>query len=307
MAETDSPASLVGVLEAHIRQLEGVRHPLAAPESLERAAEYIEDQFRAAGYAPFIHPVPFGGETYRNLLATRPGRSPERVLVIAHYDTVEISPGADDNASGVAVLLALARAFRNATPERTIQFAAVTLEEPESLEHPGVNSLRGSRALARFARDQGWKIAGTVVLESVAYADESLPQNVPDGTPVATPERGDFIAVVGNEASAFLVDAFTAAAERHGIPLPCVPLTVPGRGETLPDTRRSDHAPFWDLDYPAIMLTDTADFRNPNYHTAGDTMATLNLEFTARVCRATGAMVAEIAGCALPNSHSALP
>lgn len=306
MPNADPQTFLVKALETHIRNLEGVRHPSAAPEALERAAEYIEDQFRAAGYSPFVHPVPFGGKTYRNLIATRPGRSPERLLVIAHYDTVEISPGADDNASGVAVLLALARAFRDAAPERTLQFAAVTLEEPESLQNPGVNSLRGSRALAQSARDQGWKIAGAVVLESVAYADESLAQNAPDGTPVATPERGDFIAAVGNEASAFLVDAFTGAVERNEIPLPCVPLTVPGRGETLPDTRRSDHAPFWDLDYPAIMLTDTADFRNPHYHTAGDTLATLNLDFAARVCRAAGAMAAEIAGCALPDFRSVL-
>lgn len=306
MPESDSTAFLAGVLEAHIRQLEGVRHPLAAPEALERAANYIEGQFRAAGYSPFIHPVPFGGKTYRNLIATRPGRSQERVLVIAHYDTVEISPGADDNASGVAVLLALARAFRNADPERTLQFAAVTLEEPESLQNPGLNFLRGSRALAALARDQGWKIAGTVVLESVAYADESLPQNVPDGTPVASPERGDFIAAVGNDASAFLVDAFAGAAERENLSLPCVPLVVPGRGESLPDTRRSDHAPFWDAGYPAIMLTDTADFRNPHYHKETDTLSTLNLDFAARVFRATAAMVAKTAGCALPGFQPVL-
>jgi Zn-dependent M28 family amino/carboxypeptidase len=301
-----APDVLQTVLESHIRRLEGVRHPLAAPAALERAADFIAKTFREFGYAPEVHPVPVHGREFRNLIATRPGRSPERVLVIAHYDTVEISPGADDNASGVAVLLELARLFQTTRPERTLQFVAVALEEPESMARPGVHSLRGSRALAAHARNRGWKIAGAVVLESVAYADDAIPQNVPDGTPVATPERGDFLAVVGNEASQGLVEAFIDATARRGVPLPCVPLVVPGRGESLPDTRRSDHASFWDRGYPAIMLTDTANFRNPHYHAETDTLETLNLEFAARVCRATAALVAKTAGCALPDVHPVL-
>lgn len=293
---------LAAAIETRVRRLEGVRHPRTAPEALEAAADWIEGTFREFGYDPEVHPVLVRGREYRNLIATRPGRSDERVLVLAHYDTVEISPGADDNASGVAVLLELARMFRNAAPERTLQFVAATLEEPESLANPGANSLRGSRALAARAREHGWKIAGAAVLESVAFADASLPQTAPDGTPVATPERGDFLAVVGNEASAALVDGFVGAVERRRIPLPVVPLVVPGRGETLPDTRRSDHAPFWDQDYPAIMLTDTADFRNPHYHTATDTLDTLNLDFAARVCRATAGFVEDWARTPVPRT-----
>ena len=110
------------------------------------------------------------------------------------------------------------------------------------------------------------------------------------------PEKGDFIAVVGNQASAALVKEFVSAASTPSVGLPCLPLVVPGNGEVLRDTRRSDHAPFWDAGFKAIMLTDTRNFRNPHYHQPTDTLSTLNLDFTTQVCRATGLAVARLAG-----------
>jgi hypothetical protein len=113
--------------------------------------------------------------------------------------------------------------------------------------------------------------------------------------PMPVPEVGNFIAVVGNEQSVEISRAFVRSVEQHQVGLPNVVLTVPGNGELLPDSRRSDHAPFWDQGFPAVMLTDTTNFRNPHYHQPTDTLATLNLEFAAKVCRAACGVVLELA------------
>jgi hypothetical protein len=106
---------------------------------------------------------------------------------------------------------------------------------------------------------------------------------------------GNFIALIGNEASEVLLNGFVGAVARYHIDLATVALTVPGNGELLPDSRRSDHAPFWDSGFKAIMVTDTTNFRNPHYHRPTDTLATLNLEFAATVCCATTGMIFEMA------------
>ncbi len=283
----------------HIRALQGIRHPLVNPQALEQAADYILAALQPLDYQISLHHFSEGQHEYRNIIATSPGaRHPaERVIVIAHYDTVANSPGADDNASGVAVLLELATVLRACRFERALQLIAVNLEEAEQDDELGPRSLRGSRALAEHARANDWSIAGVVVLESVAYAGVSIPQQTPPGLPIELPQFGDFIALVGNEDSIQLVSAFSQAIERYQIPLPCAPLVVPGQGHVFPDTRRSDHAPFWDNDYPAIMLTDTANFRNPHYHQPSDTLETLNLPFAANVCRAVAGLAADLAGC----------
>ena len=294
-------------IRAHIRTLEGVRHPVAAPQALERAADDIYAALEPLDYRLEPHFFSRNEQQYRNLLATRRGmhRPDERVLVVAHYDTVEESPGADDNASGVAVLLELARVLEPLRFERTVQFAAVNLEERQEEGPMETACLFGSRALAGEAAEQGWQIVGAIVLESIAYAGREIVQRTPEGLPVTLPEAGDFLGVVGNEASMGLVEAFVQAPGRHGIPLPIVPLVVPGRGEALPATRRSDHAAFWDRGYPAVMLTDTADFRNANYHQPTDTLDTLNLAFAAEVCRAVAGVVIDLAGLALQSSSRA--
>lgn len=284
-------------IEGHLKSLEGVRHPVAAPAALERACTYIEQTFRFLGYAVDLHGFADGGREYQNVVATRLGaRLPQkRVLVLAHYDTVSGSPGADDNASGVAVLLELATLCREWRPELTLQFIAVNLEE-NSDEAVAGSGLRGSRALAGFALQQGWDIEAVLVLESVAFAGSSVQQTAPAGVPIDVPKTGDFIAVIGNEHSQGLVTRFALAVQSFGVALPVVPLVVPGNGELLRDTRRSDHAPFWDAGYPAIMLTDTTNFRNPNYHEASDTFDTLNLCFACRVCEASAAFLAGLVG-----------
>jgi Zn-dependent M28 family amino/carboxypeptidase len=291
-----SDAVSVDCIRNHIQALEGPRHPQSSPEALERAADYIFATLAAVGCELSEHRFPDNGREFRNVIATRRGhRHPEqRVVVIAHYDTVPETPGADDNASGVAVLLELARILQPLCFERTIHFIGVSLEE-NARKDDHDSGTRGSRALAAYVKTLGWQIEGVVVLESVAFAGESVVQSAPTGIPIQVPKVGDFIAVVGNESSAELVCSFTEAVKRLRLALPHVVLTVPGNGELLPDSRRSDHAPFWDLGYKAIMVTDTTNFRSPHYHRPSDTIETLNLEFAANVCRATGGLILELA------------
>ena len=178
--------------------------------------------------------------------------------------------------------------------KRTLHFIAVNLEENERSNDPD-SGTRGSRALAAYARENRWSIAGVIVLESVAYAGDDVRQTAPSGVSVAVPEKGDFIALVGNERSRELVDGFARVIERQRLPVPHVNLVVPGNGEQLPDSRRSDHAAFWDEGYRAIMVTDTTNFRNPHYHQFSDTPETLNMEFAAKVCSAAAEFLTELA------------
>jgi hypothetical protein len=298
MVSTDNFRESVSVenIRNHIKALEGVRHPLAAPEALDHAADYITESLRSFGYDVVDHYFPDNGNLFRNIVATRRGcHIPhERLIVLAHYDTVAGSPGADDNASGVAVLLEIATLLAHLRFERTIHFVAVSLEENEqSNDHN--SGTRGSRAMAAYACENSWSIEGVVVLESVAYAGDDVVQTIPTGIPVSVPETGNFIAVVGNEHSRELLNSFTREIAQQRIDLPHVVLTVPGNGEVLPDSRRSDHAPFWDQGYRAVMVTDTTNFRNPHYHRSSDTLETLNLEFAAKVCSVTAGLLIDMA------------
>jgi Zn-dependent M28 family amino/carboxypeptidase len=286
-------------IRSHIRALEGVRHPLVAPEALEQAADYISDVLRSLDYDVADHCFPDNGRLFRNVIATKRGDHlpHERVIILAHYDTVAGSPGADDNASGVAVMLEIARVLARFNFERTLHFIGVNLEENEHEGDPG-SGTRGSRALAAHARENGWNIAGVIVLESVGYAGESVLQSIPTGIPVSIPEVGNFIAVVGNEQSQELIEGFARAVEHYQPDLLHAALAVPGNGEMLPDSRRSDHASFWDEGFKAIMLTDTTNFRSPHYHRPTDTLDTLNMGFAAKVCCAATGFTLEMAGSA---------
>ena len=284
-------------IRTHIQALEGVRHPVAAPAALEHAADYIGGMLLSMGYEMTEHRFLDNGSPFRNVIATRPGlhRPDERIVVLAHYDTVAGTPGADDNASGVAVLLEMARVLAQFRLGRTVHFIGVSLEENAKDDDPG-SGTRGSRALAAHVREAGWNIEGVFVLESVAFAGESIVQTIPPGIAIPVPEAGNFIAVLGNERSGGLLEGFVRAVERYRVDLPHAVLAVPGNGESLPDSRRSDHAPFWDNGFRAVMLTDTTNFRNPNYHRPTDIMATLNLDFAAKVCRAASGAILDMAG-----------
>ena len=141
------------------------------------------------------------------------------------------------------------------------------------------------------------ELAGAIILECVGFAkSEAGTQQTPPAVPIAVPTQGDFLAIVGNEASRSLVLQLEQEAQRQAAPLKTLSLVVPGRGEAMPHTRRSDHASFWDAGYPAVVLTDTANFRNPHYHRETDTVDTLNLEFLSSVAATVTATAIQIAG-----------
>lgn len=136
-----------------------------------------------------------------------------------------------------------------------------------------------------------------MILECVGYAShEAGSQRTPPGVPIPVPTVGNFLGIVGNEASRNLVAAIERGARRVSPQLPTVALSVPSRGETLPDVRRSDHAAFWDEGYSAVMLTDTANFRNPHYHQPTDTIDTLDLDFLEGVIEIVMACIEDLAG-----------
>ncbi len=236
------------------------------------------------------HPFEAYGRTFRNAIATLTGTgaSVAPLIIAAHYDTVLGSPGADDNASGLAVLLETARSLTGRLLACEVQFIGFCLEE---------ENLLGSRAYAAHLRTMNQPIQGMIALECVGYASaEPGSQRTPPGVPIPVPTTGDFLGVIGNEAAAQLVTALVQAASGLVPALKTVPLLVPGRGEQLSDSRRSDHAAFWDQGYPAVMLTDTADFRNPHYHRSTDTIETLDFAFMEQVAEALTVATIALAG-----------
>ena len=277
-------------LRAHLKTLVGERHPFTSPACLDQAEQYLRDQLIAAGLVVTTHEFNALGGIYRNVIGTVPPHSVQNgkmapLIIAAHYDTVVGSPGADDNASALAVLLEVAQQTRQIRLERSIQFIAFCLEE----EH-----LLGSLAYTSDLAATRQPIYGAIVLECVGYAsDEEGSQKIPPGIPIAVPTVGNFLAVIGNQASASLTQAVSQAISQH---MPIVPLVVPGNGEVLPDTRRSDHTAFWEQGFPAVMVTDTANFRNPHYHCPTDTIETLNLNFMASVADGVTAAVRAMAG-----------
>jgi aminopeptidase YwaD len=281
--------------DTHLRALIGERHPASSPTALRQAEGYLTEQFKGLGLEVSTHPFRALGDTYRNVIGTRPASHPSPasdapLIVAAHYDTVPGSPGADDNASALAVLLEAAQCLRSAPLSREVRFIAFSLEEEDLL---------GSLAYVSSLRQGGHEIGGAIVLECVGYACATEgSQQKPPGVPIAVPTVGDFLAIVGNAASATLAAAVEGAAGERVPDLKTATLIVPGNGELFPDTRRSDHAAFWHHGYPAVMLTDTANFRNPNYHAPTDTIETLDLGFMEKVAQAVTATVIHV--CARP-------
>ncbi len=286
----------VGRLRSHVAALEGPRHPLTDPAALARAQRYVTEALARLGLAVEERPFTFEGMRYENVVGTLPGTDPgrPRVLVGAHFDTVPGTPGADDNASGIAVLLEVARALAGATPTATLEFVGFNLEEPQG----GVHYRVGSAAFARAARRRDVRYDAVLVLEMVGYTDRSPGSQVVPALLFwkRVPRQGTFLAATGDGRSRALLASFARVAARAGPELEVVTFRTPLRGWLVSQTRLSDNASFWDAGYPALMLTDTAFLRNPYYHTAGDRLETLDFGFMARVSDAVAAVAADLAG-----------
>lgn len=257
--------------------------------ALERAAVYVEAQMRAGGDEPAAQVFVAGHDEVRNVEAVRPGaeRAQEIVVVGAHYDTVTGSPGADDNASGVAALLEIARLLRGRPHARTLRLLAFVLEEPPCFQSEEMGSLR----YARRCRARGEDVVSMVSLESIAYySDAPHSQTYPAGMGLVYPSTGNFVGIVGDLHSRALVNQVAGSVRRHTA-VPCVAAALPG---FLPGVGWSDQWAFWETGYRAVMVTDTAPFRNPAYHTPGDTPETLDYDRTARVVAALAEAVSEL-------------
>lgn len=283
-------------LERTVRELEGPRHPQATPEALGRAESLVADELSTVGLAVERQPFDFRGATYNNVVGRLPGSDPDlpALLVGAHFDTVSNTPGADDNASGVAVLLEVARHAAGLEPQRPLEFVGFNLEEPQDF----VGTYRvGSSRFAGQARRRKQRYAGALVLEMVGYTDRrSGSQKVPPLVFKHVPDSGTFLAAVGDGRSRRLLRTFQRSTERYVPGLTLVTYRTILRGFALPLTRLSDNASFWDRGYPALMITDTAFLRNPHYHMATDSAETLDYRFMSEVARAVLAAVAELAG-----------
>ncbi len=282
----DAKSELIGALRRHVWTLSaeiGERSGLRG-DGLQRAERYLLQALRATGLGVAEQAYEFRGRRVANLIAELPGGAPASApyVIGAHYDTVIGTPGADDNASAVAVLLELARLAAARPPGIALRFVAFTLEEAPAF----ASELQGSRVFLRRLLHSGESVAGAIVLEMVGMTTPR--QSYPAVLRWAGyPEAGDFIAVVANRASRDF-GRRVIEAMRGNPALPVESLFVWLDGHFLPDTRLSDHSSFWDQGIPALMVTDTAYFRNPHYHGPGDRPETLDYDFMAELVRSLG-------------------
>jgi Zn-dependent M28 family amino/carboxypeptidase len=275
-------------LQAHLEMLTRTigERSVRRPDNIERSAAYIEKQLAAFGLAPQRQTYRYRGYSVSNVLAERkPSGGPTKHYVLgAHYDSVSGTVGADDNASAVAVLLETARAMQhaagNARNSAEVTFVAFALEEPPAY---GTRYM-GSRVFARKAKSEGRAIDGMICLEMVGYTcQEPGCQRYPFPLQFfGYPKQGTFIGIVGNRQSLGFTHRLRKSFQRNPN-LPVVTLAVPFDGWIMPAVRLSDHASFWDKGYRAVMVTDSAFFRNPHYHRSSDTMETLDFNFMAEL------------------------
>lgn len=250
-------------LFAHIKALAKERY---TDSDRDRARNYILQVLQTSGWSPTLQPFEGGV----NVLAKRPGTDSQAgtILLAAHYDSVPGSPGADDNASGIATVLEIARLLGKRPTPRTLQIAFFDLEE---------RGLLGSFAFTNNAANLV-NLQGAIVLDMVGFACHTVGcQKYPQGLSITPPsDKGDFLAIAGDTEHIPLLNSFFS----NQINLPTLlKLPIPFKGLMMPDILRSDHAPFWYKGIGAVFITDTANFRNPHYHQPSDKFETLDRKF----------------------------
>jgi Zn-dependent M28 family amino/carboxypeptidase len=258
-------------------------------QPLQQAAAYLADCLRKMGYSVREEPYSAAGKQFVNIEAELKGKQqPNEIVVIgAHYDSPPDSPGANDNASGVAGLLELARHFKETQPGRTIRFVAFVNEEPPFFQ----TEQMGSRIYAANARKRGEKIVAMLALETIGYyTDKPGSQQYPPPFNYFYPDSGNFIAFVGNLPSRSLLRN-SVKTFRQSTLFPTEGLAAPA---IIKAAGLSDHSAFWQEGYPAIMITDTAPFRYPHYHETTDTADKLDYERMARVVAGVGRVVGDL-------------
>jgi Zn-dependent M28 family amino/carboxypeptidase len=277
-AVTPEQTALADQLKRHITALaQNILHrDMQHPNNLEKAAQYIEKQWKDAGFAPQRQTYDVNGQKASNLEIEIKGDTNDIVLVGAHYDSVHGAPGANDNGSGVAGMLALSRKLAKERFKRTLRFVAFVNEEPPYFQTDDMGSL----VYARRCKDRGKRISAMLSLETIGcYSEEKGSQRYPAPFNLFYPSEGNFIGFVGNVDSADLVKRCVARF-RKDVKFPCEGAALPGWIEGI---GWSDHWSFWQCGYPGVMVTDTAPFRYRHYHTMQDTPDKIDYERTARV------------------------
>jgi Iap family predicted aminopeptidase len=289
---TEEQRGLEQELRTHVQQLAGAigERNLFRYKQLVAAADYLRTALASFGYAVRRHLYEISGQPCENLEAEVRGkeRPGEIVLIGAHYDSVQGSPGANDNATGVAAMLALSRAFASLQPARTVRFVAFTNEEPPLFQ----SRQMGSRIYAARSRERGERITLMLSLETIGYySDQPGSQGYPFPFGFFYPSTANFIAFVSNMENARWVRLLLTAFRRHA--------QFPSEGgalwEWIPGVAWSDHWSFWKEGYPAVMATDTAPNRYPQYHTSADTPDNVDFARTARVVSGLQRTIAETA------------
>lgn len=303
---TEAQQQLADELRGHVEVLADDIGPrnVMYPRAYEQARTYLGDQLRLYGYDVTEHTFIVNGVECANVIAELPcaGRGSPRdsadsgaacdeiIVVGAHYDSCYATPAANDNGSGCAATLALAKRFADRAPQRTVRFVLFANEEPPQF----LTDDMGSLVYARACRDRGDKIIAMLSLETIGcYSDEPDSQRYPI-KPLAWfyPTRGDFIAFVGNLRSRSLTRRVVGSFRRHAS-FPSQGAALPG---WIPGVGWSDHWAFWQAGYPAVMVTDTAPFRYPHYHEVTDTPNKLDYQRMARVVDGLEAVIIDLAG-----------
>lgn len=278
----------VVALAGDIGERAAIRPGLA---DLNRARDYVAAQFKACGYAPSLEPYHAlwmgsvkNGTTFYNVAATLGDQDAEGLWVVgAHYDSNAGTPGADDNASAVAVLLDLACALKRDPPQKPLRWVAYSTEEPPAFDTPNMGSAHDAKKL----KARGAKLEGMLCLEMLGYYDSRPGSQL--WFPFLKwiiPERGDFLALVANFRSRAFLKKVRRSWRRHSS-FPLLPLVMP----ELAAVRTSDHQGYWDAGFPALMLTDSASYRNPHYHEKSDLPDTLDYESMAKAADALEAVL----------------
>ncbi len=288
----DSPTVVVdiGALQRHVRALAVVYHPRSVENlaQLEAAGTYVHEQMRAAGVGPvMLNGYHIADRPRRTFIARFGPRHGPLLVIGAHYDAFGTTPGADDNASGVAALLELVRLLAATPPSKPVELVAYSLEEPPYFRTEAMGSWSHARALQVTGREVRLMLA----VEMIGYyRDTAGSQSFPIKSLGALyPDTGNFIAVVGRLGDFATMrrvkGLFMGASE-----LPVETINAP---PGVPGIDYSDHLNYWRLGMPALMVTDTAFLRNPNYHGPGDTPDTLDYERMAKVVQALYAVAME--------------
>ena len=277
-------------LRRHVSAVASREHNVQNLPALEASAQHIELTLAGLGYTVSAQRFESGALEVRNIEVEARGsaRASEIIVVGAHYDSVMGATGANDNGSGVAAVLELARLMREEKVERTLRFVAFANEEPPFFK----SEQMGSRVYARRSKERGENIVAMFSLETIGYySDRPGSQRYPFPLGFFYPSTGNFLAFVSNLGSRPLLHQALASFRRHA-EFPSEGVAAPA---FIPGVDWSDHWSFWKEGYPALMVTDTAPYRYPYYHTAQDTPDKVDYERLTRVVTGLQRMLRELA------------